>query len=534
MFKIFRTSSKKGEKKKKGTKSHQTNDNLNREVNPKPDDKLVENTDIESKQIIARKDSIPIGINWVTQPSPHNILNKSNSINTNNDGIHENSSTPSRVSSAISSRVSHLTENSDVNVKERNSTISKSSNTTSVGENLESNNKSNRNSINCENNSHEKVNEVNLRNNINHQATLQGEIISNTDIKQSDNESSSRNIMHDNQNHNKSEKIVGSTHENNKSFQDILELLLTKFNNFEEIMMVEINSIKESQDKQEKRLQEIQNTQEIVTNTLTQIMSKQFVLNDKQIDIDVQKNESESENEYPDSIAEESKNISSLNTLPTIQEADINVEQSLDININVDQCNTDPQSPSISSSLTTSTISYSVESHTSEQSSPSPYDLTKSPETISDLTDVNVSTCDPLSKSLPTPSPATPIRPFTSLSETQHQPLSTIAVHNSMSNLDHVHTPVNSNNTPVVPSPFRSSNPPIKHSPPNKPKRLSLQIPMSSSPSQESEAPASCPLRRSIDWPDHSPLAPPKTSVSSKPLRKVHDRDMRMFITITP
>lgn len=526
MFKIFRTSSKKGDKKKKVTKSNknQSNNDLNEEINSKPDGKSVEDINSESNKSLQRKDSIPIGIKWITQPSPHVLQGQDNSTNSSNDELRENNSTPSNVSQLTESRVSNLTEsrlsqltenrdsqlteNCDINVIEKDSICLKSSNTNQEAENLTLNDNINLSSSIPGINTNNKFSLENICNNINVQASLEDKTITNNDIKHSE-------LL-------------------NREPQNILELLLSKFDKFEQNIMVELNYIKESQEKQEKRLSEIQSRQEEVNNRLNQITSIQHSSTVKELEVEEERLP-ESQNINDNSVPSESSKEASANHLPTIQEVDINVEKHIK-----DMPETDPQSPSISSSLMTSTVSSPVTSHTSEQ--PQAQDsLTSSSEPIADKTDVIVSTCESLSVSLPTPSPATILSPSTTLPEGQQNALSIMSVHNSVSKLEHLQSPISSRiSTPVVPSPFRSSNPPIKHSPPTKPKRLSLQIPMSSSPSQGlSDDNTSCPLRRSIEWPEHSPVihspfAAHKPNVSLNSLRKVQDRDRRMFITITP
>jgi len=531
MFKIFRTSSKKGDKKKKAkTNKNQSINDLNEEVNSKPDGESAETPNSESNKTLERKDSIPIGIKWVTQPSPHVLQEQGNSYNSNNDELRENNSTPSsasqltesrvsqltenRVSQLTENRVSQLTENSDINVKEKDGICLKSSNTKQDDENQEAENTTQNNNSkllipkkSCDGN----YSLENINNCINIQASLKDTIITNIDKKQEGNE-----LQHE-------------------VPQNILGLLLAKFDKFEENIMVEIDKIKESQEKQEKRLLDIQTRQEEFNNTLNQIISTQFPSTTKECEADEEKL-SESKNVYDDSIPSENSKETSSNNLPTIQEVDVNVDQYIK-----DTPETDPQSPSISSSLQTSTVTSPVTSHTSEQ--PPAQDSLTSSEPIADRTDVIVSTCNSLSVSLPAPSPAPMLSPCTTLPESQQDEIPILSVNDSsMSKLAHFQSPISSRltTTPLVPTPFRSSNPPIKHSPPTKPKRLSLQIPMSSSPSQgPSDDPAESPLRRSIEWPEHSPVihspfAVHKPNVSLNNIRKVQDRDRRMFITITP
>lgn len=559
MFKLFRTSSKKGDKKKKVTKSNknQSSNDIPEEVSSTPDGNSVENTNSEANHPLQRKDSIPIGIKWITQPSPHVIQDQgSSNHSTSNDELRENSSTPSRgsqltesrvsqltesrVSQLTESRVSQLTENSDINIKEKDGNSLKSSNTEQVENSLPID-KSNKSLLNPEITSNGMVCLENLCSDIKVSSLLQDEISNKVDIKQKLNKLLCESDEH-----------LSNIRENGS--QNILELLLAKFNRFEENIMVELNHIKESQEKQEKRLSEIQTRQEEVNDTFYKIISSQFSSSANDIKVD-EDNLAETENVHIESVSDESSKETCSNNLPTIQEVDVNVDQ-----CKKDLPEADPQSPSISSS------SSPVTSHTSEQ--PQSQDLsTKSLEPIPDRTDVIVSTSECLSVSLPTPSPAPALSPCTPLPEAQLKAISIMAVHNSMSMLEQLRSPISSrtplnttvsilehlkspissrtplNITPAVPSPFRSSNPPIKHSPPTKPKRLSLQIPMSSSPSQGSaEDFASCPLRRAIEWPEHSPVVPVihspfaahKPNVPLNSLRNVQDRDRRMFITITP
>lgn len=514
MFKIFRTSSKKGDKKKKVNKSNknQSNNDLNEEVNSKPDGKSLENTDSECKNTLQRKDSIPIGIKWITQPSPHVLQEQDNSTNSSNDQLRENTTTPSsvsqltesRVSQLTENRISQLTENSDSNIKENDSICLKSSNIKKEAENSTPNDNSNRSSLTAEISCNGKLSLENINNNLKGEPPLQDKIIDNID-KTHDNE-----LLH-NAPHN------------------ILELLLAKFDKFEENIMVEINYIKESQEKQEQRLLEIQSRQEEVNNTLNNLISTQFSSSVKELEVNEENSSTESKNVHDDSDPCESIKESNSSNLPTIQEVDVNTDQN-----KKDMSETEPQSPSISSSLMTSTVSSPVTSHTSE--TPTAHDsLIVSSESIANRPDTTVLTCASLSVSLPAPSPAAILSPCTTLPEAQQKDLPIMAVNYSLSNLQ---SPITSRiSTPALPSPFTSKNPPIKHSPPTKPKRLSLQIPMSSSPTQgQSDDSAPCSLRRSIEWPEHSPVihSPFAVHKTNNSLRKVQDRDRRMFITITP